>query len=73
MSTHINEQYLLFESPLSEYELLWEEIKNLKESHDKTRKRLFKEIKDLQVTVIFQGKQREKLIDEMKIWGKKIA
>lgn len=67
------EQLNLFEGPLSEYEILWQEIESLKESHNKTRKRLFREIKELQIKVIFQSKQRELLIDDLKNRGMRIA
>lgn len=67
------EQLSLFEAPLSEFEILWREIEELKQSHNKTRKRLFKEIKELQIKVIFQSSQRILLIDELKNRDMKIA
>jgi hypothetical protein len=46
------EQLELFTKPASELDALWLAITELKHSHNKVRKRLFREIKDLEEELI---------------------
>jgi len=42
------EQMTLFEKPITEFDALWEAVNKLKFSHDKVRRRLFRDIKELE-------------------------
>ena len=54
-------QLLLFEDPKSEYQALWEAFEKMKMSNDKTRKRLFAEISDLQKNLISLKAENERM------------
>ena len=56
-----NDQLLLFEGPKSEMQHLWEKPTELKESQGKTTRRLFKDMKDLEVRVTELQAENERL------------
>ncbi len=55
------EQLKLFDDPPSELDAVWQRIEELKETHRKTRKRLFGEVSDLQKTMIKLSADNERL------------
>lgn len=55
------EQLLLFEKPVTEMDYVWEAIEKINVSHDKTRKRLFSEVKELQARLIKLKAENERL------------
>ncbi len=54
------EQMTFFDKP-AEFKELWEIVDKLKISHDKVRKRLFKEVKDLEKELNHIKSENEKL------------
>jgi len=61
------EQLLLFDKPISELDTLWEFVNNLKHSHEKVRKRMFKEVKELEKEVIKLKAENERIKYHTKI------
>jgi len=55
------EQLLLFEDPKSEYQSLWEKYIQLKDSQDKTRKRLFRELQEVRDVLVELRAENERL------------
>jgi hypothetical protein len=55
------EQMMLFEKPTTEFDSLWEAVHKLKSSHDKVRKRLFKELKDLECEITKLRAENERI------------
>lgn len=55
------EQLTLFDDPPSELDAIWQAVEKLKETHRKTRKRLFVEVKDLQKSLIKINADNERL------------
>lgn len=56
------EQLDLFElKPVTEMDIVWKRIEELKDSNDKLRKRMFKELKELQVELLELKSENERL------------
>lgn len=55
-------QFNLFTSPKTENDFLWEAISDLKESHNKVRRKLFEELNYLRDSLIETKAQNEKLM-----------
>jgi len=55
------EQLLLFDTPVSEMDAVWQAVEKLKMSHDKVRKRLFAEMKSLQDEIVNLRADNERL------------
>lgn len=47
-------QLELFELPVPQNEILWDEIKNLKENFGKTRRKIFKELTEMKELQLMQ-------------------
>lgn len=61
-------QLTLFDIPKSENDMLWEAITDLRESHNKVRKRLFKEIKDLKSSLLEVQSKHSILVAFIQEW-----
>ena len=62
------EQLTLFDVPKNENDLIWEAITELKESHNKVRKRVFQELKDLKSSMIEMKSKQEILTAFIQEW-----
>ena len=61
------EQLLLFDKPITEFDAVWESITKLKKSHESVRKRLFKEVKELEEDIIKLRAENERMKFHMEI------
>ncbi|MFB5619510.1 MAG: hypothetical protein ACE5RC_00055 [Nitrosopumilus sp.] len=57
-------QLSLFDGPISENEVLWNELNKLKDSQERTRRKLFKELKEIQQMNSYRSSFRKKLINK---------
>ena len=65
------EQQLLFDTPTTEADALWKAIAELKLSADKTRRRVFSELKELdtQMVEVKAESEKEKFRSATVKWG----